>query len=264
MSFWYNRAGPANGPNAGEITFGGINPARVNTTQKPAWLPTLPMTQDTSAWTVSLSAAAVGSQTVATQGTQAIIDSGSTLIILPRAVFNGLNAVVQATLDPNLGVYTFDCGKVATLPPISFTFAGSPHPYVLSAGQQIYYASGSTCAWGLTPTDDTLAIFGVVFMRQFYVTFDFTGPMQIGLSMLPGVPPPPPPATGNPNVTVPRPPSIAPKPRGTAGSPNAAPTVSAIPPVPKSNSAVAAGFASFGFGSLFAIAFAFGSLAITF
>merc|ERR1712093_687053 len=78
--------------------------------------------------------------------------------------------------------YTVDCSK--DIPDLAFTLAGKD--FVLSKKDLILQSSGSTCILGLMGIDipapnGPLWILGDVFMRKYYVEFDW-GQKRLGIA----------------------------------------------------------------------------------
>ncbi|KAL2919415.1 hypothetical protein HK105_201060 [Polyrhizophydium stewartii] len=189
VSFWYNRTFVEEDLSsasqlAGEITFGGRNPNRF--IEDTTWLSVVP---NTPYWTVKLDAMAIGSKQIAIDPvytTQTIVDTGTTLIVLPPAIFDAINARMSASLSPNR-MYTVKCSVAPTLPPISFVLGGKN--LTLEWHQQVI-TDGSTCLSVFTRMSGFGIILGVQFLRNFHVSFDYTpGALRVGLATpLGGIP----------------------------------------------------------------------------
>ncbi|KAG8904137.1 hypothetical protein FRB99_002190 [Tulasnella sp. 403] len=117
----------------------------------------------------------------------AMIDSGTTLVIVPRVVADGfyaqiINAIRADTLAP--GLYTLPCAQIATLPAVGFAFGGvlyAINPIDLNAG--VVSPGSATCVVGVA-ADDTLsglAIVGDTWMKNWYSVFDY-GASRLGFA----------------------------------------------------------------------------------
>ncbi|EGF78212.1 hypothetical protein BATDEDRAFT_90861 [Batrachochytrium dendrobatidis JAM81] len=192
VSFWYNQMavegdhGLISG--AGEITFGGYNPARFSGDIE--WLPVIP---NTGYWSVKLDGMTFGDMIVPVRkelSSQTIFDTGTTLIALPSDMFTVMNTIMYAELDPVGGMYKLDCKHATTLPPVTLFFGGKP--YMMTWSEQIL--TDNVDCWSVfTPTLNMGIIFGVSFLRNYHVTFDYTSTlMQVGLAATTGQVPQPP------------------------------------------------------------------------
>ena len=110
-------------------------------------------------------------------GCSAIVDSGTTLIVVPTDVYQQIFDMTNATKNGKLGVDTVPCDEVPTLPTIIFTINGTAFP--LTGAQYTFKISTTSedCLLGfgdggaVTP-DLPEYILGDVFMRAYYSVFD--------------------------------------------------------------------------------------------
>merc|ERR1712050_289082 len=116
------------------------------------------------------------------QTKSAIVDSGTSLLAGPTAEIKAITDKLGA--KSILGKeYTVDCSK--TLPDLSFTLGGTD--YTMKQADYILQQSGSTCILGLMGVDvpaprGPLWILGDVFMRKYYVQFDW-GQKRLGFAL---------------------------------------------------------------------------------
>ncbi|RSL48797.1 hypothetical protein CEP54_012718 [Fusarium duplospermum] len=133
-------------------------------------------------WEVDLDAIALGDEVAEQENTGAILDTGTSLNVLPSALAELLNKEIGAKKGYN-GQYTVDCDKRSVLPDITFTLAGSN--YSLPATDYILEVSGS-CISTFQGMDfpepvGPLVILGDAFLRRYYSVYDL-GKNAVGLA----------------------------------------------------------------------------------
>jgi hypothetical protein len=158
----------------------------------------LPLTLE-AYWQIDLHAIAVGSNNETSsqaQGTSAILDSGTSLIVGPPRDISNIVSAIEAFIgapvgfDSESGLYWVDCSFANELPAISFTLAGSDnvaHTFTMAGFALIVrdWSDGVTCPLGLqewTPSSGVDWILGDVFLRQFYSVYDYTN-SRVGLGI---------------------------------------------------------------------------------
>ena len=158
----------------GELLFGGVDPKHY--TGDFAFVPLSSATY----WQINMDAVKLGSDSVSSVKS-AIVDSGTSLLAGPKADVAKIAAKLGA--KSVLGKeYIVDCS--AKLPDLTFTLGGKD--YTLSQPDLILQQSGSQCVLGLTGIDvpaprGPLWILGDVFMRKYYVQFDW-GKKRLGFA----------------------------------------------------------------------------------
>lgn len=159
-----------------EAVFGGVDDSHY--TGKIEYIPL----RRKAYWEVDLDAIAYGDEVAEMENTGAILDTGTSLNVLPSALAELLNKEMGAKKGYN-GQYTVDCAKRETLPDITFTLAGSN--YSLPATDYILEVSGSCISTfqGMdfpAPTGP-LVILGDAFLRRYYSVYDL-GRNAVGLA----------------------------------------------------------------------------------
>lgn len=158
----------------GELLFGGIDSKHYT-----GDFSFVPLTSETY-WQVSLGAVKLGSDSISSTKA-AIVDSGTSLLAGPVADVQALATKLGA--KSILGKeWTIDCG--VAVPDLTFTLGGKD--FALTKQDLILQASGSTCVLAIMGVDvpaphGPLWILGDVFMRVYYVQFDY-GKKQLGLA----------------------------------------------------------------------------------
>jgi len=157
----------------GELTIGGVDSSRYS--GEFVYVPL----KSKSYWEVALDGVKLDGSSVSSCPT-AIVDSGTSLLAGPKADVTAIASALGATSI--LGKeYTIDCSKSYTM---TFELAGTE--FALDAQDLILSSSGGTCILGLMGMDipapaGPLWILGDVFMRKYYVKFDWGG-ARIGVA----------------------------------------------------------------------------------
>jgi len=180
FAFWINRN--PDDSKGGELTLGGLDPDHYK-----GDITYVPVSKK-GYWQFDMAGITVGDgkATGCDGGCPAIADSGTSLIAGPKDQVEKINTAIGATPLFN-GEYLIDCGKIESLPQITFTIAGKT--YALEGKDYVLKVSalGQTqCISGfmgidLPPKLGKLWILGDVFMGKFYTVFDF-GKDQVGFA----------------------------------------------------------------------------------
>jgi len=124
-------------------------------------------------WEVDLDAISLGDQTANLDGYGAILDTGTSLIVVPTTMAELINNELGAKKGFG-GQYTVECDKRDSLPDISFTLTGVN--FTLSAYQYTLEASGSCISafqgMDIPPPAGPLVILGDSFLRKYYSIYD--------------------------------------------------------------------------------------------
>jgi len=157
----------------GELTFGGVDNAHFD-----GELSYVPLSK-AGYWQIALDKMTVAGKTVDSNG-QAIVDSGTSLLAGPSSIVKSVLSQIGGTPGPN-GVMTVNCSQASSLPEIDVTLGGKV--YTLTGEDYVLNTAGQ-CVVGLMPIDvpaGPLWILGDVFMRKYYVAFDF-GQKRLGFA----------------------------------------------------------------------------------
>ncbi|XP_008937099.1 PREDICTED: pepsin A-like, partial [Merops nubicus] len=158
------------------ILFGAIDPAY--TTNGITWIPLSAETY----WQVTMDrVTARGKPLACTHGCQAIVDTGTSRLVVPSKALSRIQAAFGTTSDGQIS-----CSRVPLLPKIVFHIGGKPFPvpptsYVVQEdGECILGFQGMDI-----PTEaGEIWILGDIFIRNYYVIFNRANNM-VGLSRLP-------------------------------------------------------------------------------
>ncbi|XP_018606241.1 pepsin A-like isoform X2 [Scleropages formosus] len=146
------------------VIFGGIDPSYY--TGNIYWIP---LTSD-SYWQITMDSVIINGNTVAcANGCQAIVDTGTSVIVGPSSDIQNINSWLGASED-QFGDSFVSCSNVQSLPHVTFTLNG--YTFTLSASAYISQTS-QNCKTGFgSGGSDQLWILGDVFIRQYYAIFD--------------------------------------------------------------------------------------------
>jgi len=159
----------------GEMTLGGVDTAHF--TGSLTYIPLI----STTYWEVALTKMTINGKSVTTT-TSAIVDTGTSLLAGPTADVKAIATLIGASpffLNPN--EYTIDCAQIPNLPTITFTLGGIDFPL---SGADYTINAGGVCLFAMTGIDvpnHPLWICGDVFLRKYYVAFDYAN-KRIGVA----------------------------------------------------------------------------------
>merc|ERR1712207_59265 len=157
----------------GELVFGGVDSKHIS-----GEFAYVPLTSE-SYWEVALQGVKLGDSSVSSCK-KAIVDSGTSLLAGPSSEITALANKLGAKSVMGKE-WTVDCS--ASMPDLTFQLGGKA--FALKKADLIFQQSGSTCILGLMGIDvpaGPLWILGDVFMRKYYVQFDW-GQKRIGLAL---------------------------------------------------------------------------------
>lgn len=166
----------ANEEGESEAIFGGIDKSHID-----GDITYIPLRRK-AYWEVDLDSIAYGDEVAELEDTGVILDTGTSLNILPSSLAELLNKEMGAKRGYN-GQYTVDCSRKSELPDITFELAGYKFP--LSADDYILELQGSCISTfqGMdfpAPTGP-LAILGDAFLRRYYSIYDL-GNHRVGVA----------------------------------------------------------------------------------
>jgi len=148
----------------GELVIGGVDPAHYTGDFFVA-----PLT-DRDYWRVDLTGLAAAGNTYSNAATSAIVDSGTSFLAGPQSDVTFIVEKIGATQYLSTGLYQVDCGSSST---VTFSIGGKD--FDLSVQEMIVSSEGGVCLLGLQSIQlqQPLWILGDVFMRKYYVKFDW-------------------------------------------------------------------------------------------
>jgi len=150
-----------------EALFGGVDKSKYT-----GEMTNLPLKRK-AYWEVNLDSLSLGDSTAEFEDTGAILDTGTSLIVLPTELSEMINTAIGAKKSWN-GAYTIDCAARDSLPDLTFTMQGSDfkitaYDYTLE--------TGGNCMSAIQGMDipapaGPLAILGDAFLRKWYSVYD--------------------------------------------------------------------------------------------
>ncbi|KAL7372517.1 hypothetical protein ABVT39_017814 [Epinephelus coioides] len=153
------------------VTFGGIDPNHYS--GSISWIPL----SSELYWQITVDSVTVNGQVVACNGgCQAIVDTGTSLIVGPQSSISNINQVVGAYSQN--GNDMVSCNNIGQMPDVTFHIQGQEFTLPSSAYiRQSYYG----CHSGFGNGGSSLWILGDVFIRQYFSIFD-RGQNRVGLA----------------------------------------------------------------------------------
>ncbi|KAL2087748.1 hypothetical protein ACEWY4_016576 [Coilia grayii] len=147
-----------------EVTFGGYDPSHY--TGPLVWIP---LSSETY-WQITVDSITVNGQVVACNGgCQAIVDTGTSLIVGPNSDISSLNNAVGASSSYGQ-MASVNCGNIGNMPEIAINIHG--HAFTLPASAYVRQSRYYGCSTGFSNGGSSLWILGDVFIRQYYTIFN--------------------------------------------------------------------------------------------
>ncbi|XP_043861517.1 gastricsin-like [Dromiciops gliroides] len=180
--FAFYLSGNENSDNGGELVFGGVDSSIY--TGDIYWSP---VTEE-AYWQIAINGFSIGGQSTGwcSEGCQAIVDTGTSLLTAPQQIFSELMQYIGAEEDEN-GDYLVSCSNIQSLPTITFNINGVNFPLPPSA--YVLPGNSNYCEVGIMPTylpsqnGQPLWILGDVFLRNYYSVYDL-GNNRVGFANL--------------------------------------------------------------------------------
>ena len=168
--------GQADGPLGGQMTLGGVDTnhfegeLQYHNVRRKGY------------WEIDLTKVVLGDEQVELNS-GAVIDTGSSMIVLEKALAEMINKQIGAKKNFG-GQYVVECSTVSSLPDFSFFFGETR--YTLKGSDYVLKAGGS-CLSGFMGMDfpeslGDLWIVGDVFLRKYYSVYDL-GKDRVGFAL---------------------------------------------------------------------------------
>ncbi|XP_054454370.1 pepsin A-like [Anoplopoma fimbria] len=145
------------------VSFGGIDPNHYS--GSISWIP---LSRDLY-WQITVDSVTVNGQVVACNGgCQAIVDTGTSLIVGPQSSIGSINSRLGVTSQN--GDYMVNCNNIAQMPDVTFHIHGQE--FTIPASAYVLNSRQYGCRTGFSGGGDSLWILGDVFIRQYYAIFN--------------------------------------------------------------------------------------------
>lgn len=126
-------------------------------------------------WSIDVPSIQIGDTTI-TRNVQAIIDTGTTLIIFPKKLMEWVALFYGAERQENGVLYKIDC-DISRLPSLIFNM-GNGLTFTLPPELLIYRKDNDNknCYASFTSMDHGFLVLGDIFLKQYYTVFDYQKP----------------------------------------------------------------------------------------
>ncbi|OAD67371.1 secreted aspartyl protease [Phycomyces blakesleeanus NRRL 1555(-)] len=158
----------------GEITFGGVDMKRVD--GNITYMPLTTNTDFQDYWAANIDSISINGKNVSIDdGLSGLLDTGSTLVLLPEPVITGIFSIVRGTRRDYSGQYLVPCTS-SDLPSVTLTMGGTdftlePKDYVITSG--ILENGSNFCYTYFQEAPPFVgAILGYGFLQQFVSVYD--------------------------------------------------------------------------------------------
>lgn len=134
----------------------------------------------TAFWQINLSGYAVGSKPFKTQSVTAIVDTGSTLLILPQSIVNDYYSNISgARYSTSWGSYLYPCKSIIP----DFTFGADKYRGKIPGAYMTFAQINAThCYGGLQSNGgSSLSILGDILIKAQFIVFD-AGNKRLGFA----------------------------------------------------------------------------------
>ncbi|CAL8307395.1 unnamed protein product [Boreogadus saida] len=144
------------------VTFGGVDPNHYS--GSITWIPL----SSELYWQITVHSVTVNGRAVAcVGGCQAIVDTGTSLIVGPQSDITSINSAVGATSRGN--DFVVNCNGIQQMPAVVFNING--HQFSLPASAYVRQSKYNGCRSGMAAGGSNLWILGDVFIREYYSIF---------------------------------------------------------------------------------------------
>ncbi|XP_039992100.1 pepsin A-like [Xiphias gladius] len=153
------------------VTFGGID--HNHYTGPITWIPL----SNELYWQITVDSVTINGQVVACNGgCQAIVDTGTSLVVGPQSSIGNINSMLGANSQYGNSV---NCNSLGQMPDVIFHIHGQE--FALPASAYVFQSQYSGCRTGFSGGGDSLWILGDVFIRHYFSIFN-RGQNMVGLA----------------------------------------------------------------------------------
>ncbi|KAL1020845.1 hypothetical protein UPYG_G00005470 [Umbra pygmaea] len=158
FSFYFSRSSTGS-----VVTFGGIESNYY--TGQITWI----RLSNETYWQITMDSVTINGNIAGCNGScQAIVDTGTSLIVGPDSDINNINKKIGATTDQN-GDLIVNCNNIHNMPAVTFNI--NKTAFTIPASAYIIQVS-SVCFSGFQSGGENLWILGDVFIREYYTIFN--------------------------------------------------------------------------------------------
>ncbi|XP_063338223.1 pepsin A-like [Pelmatolapia mariae] len=154
------------------VTFGGVD-----TNHYSGSITWIPLSSELY-WQITVDSVSGNGQAVACNGgCQAIVDTGTSMIVGPQSDIDNINAWLGASCQN--GEYIVNCNNIGQMPDVTFNINGQQ--FTLPTSAYVYQVQYNNCITGFSATGGNMWILGDVFLRQYYSIYN-RGQNMLGLA----------------------------------------------------------------------------------
>lgn len=120
-------------------------------------------------------------QKLSLQGKEAIIDTGTTIIVAPAEIVRHLHAGIKGAVFTLKSGWLIPCAANSTNEKVAFELAGKTFTVPVSDLVREQSSEKNLCYSGLIESDLPFTVMGDVFLKSWYSVFDF-GQNRVGFA----------------------------------------------------------------------------------
>ncbi|KAJ2963482.1 hypothetical protein NQZ79_g1567 [Umbelopsis isabellina] len=172
VGVWLGRSREGGG---GEMTFGGTNQAHYD--GEFQYVPV----DNQKYWQVKLTGVSSGGQKLSLQNKEAIIDTGTTIIVAPADIVRHIHAGIKGAVFTLKSGWRIPCSANTTNEKVDFELDGKTFAVPISDLVREESWEKDLCYSGMIESDLPFTVMGDVFLKSWYTVFDF-GQNRVGFA----------------------------------------------------------------------------------
>uniref|UniRef100_A0A3Q2WG04 Pepsin A-like n=1 Tax=Haplochromis burtoni TaxID=8153 RepID=A0A3Q2WG04_HAPBU len=162
----------SNNQRGSAVTFGGVD-----TNHYSGSITWIPLSKELYCQITVDSVSGNGQAVACNDGCQAIVDTGTSMIVGPQSDIDNINAWLGASSQN--GEYIVNCSNIGQMPDVTFNINGNQ--FTLPASAYVYQVQYSSCITGFGATGGNMWTLGDVFLKQYYSIYK-RGQNMLGLA----------------------------------------------------------------------------------